>query len=294
MNRGEVMEFKWIRTFLLAAKTENFRQTADMLYISQPSVTVHIHALEEVLGVSLFRKSGRNITLTTEGVSFLPYAEKIMDTYEKALEEMKLQKNGYQQKLRIAVAPQIAYSYLSSFLAIFMANYPEIDVTIDVVPSPYIEGKVAKHEAHFGLSRSASIQRNLTSSLLYTEPIVFVVPSSCTDASIDDIFSSYRLLTHHHSDYWEELLPILHQKYRRIRPMHVNQVEISRKFVENGLGVSFLPVSVFQENATKLKKVEIEDLDFLKNNVYAIIKQENEIILFFLQQFQHFFRQQYY
>ncbi|WP_062198079.1 LysR family transcriptional regulator [Massilibacterium senegalense] len=289
------MEFKWIRTFLLAAKTENFRQTADMLYISQPSVTVHIHALEEVLGVSLFQKSGRNITLTTEGVSFLPYAEKIMDTYEKALEEMKLKKNGYKQKLCIAVAPQIAYSYLSTFLVIFMANYPEIDVTINVVPSPYIEEKVAKHEAHFGLSRSASLQRNLTSSLLYTEPIVFVVPSSCTYASIDDIFSSYRLLTHHHhhSDYWEELLPILHQKYRHIRPMHVNQVEISRKFVENGLGVSFLPASVFQENATKLRKIEMEELDFLKNNVYAIIKQEDETTSFFLEQFHHFFRQQH-
>lgn len=50
--------------------------------------------------------------------------------------------------------------------------------------------------------------------------------------------------------------------------MHVNQMEISRKFVEDGLGVSFLPASVFRENAIKRTKIEMKEIDFLKNNVY--------------------------
>jgi LysR family transcriptional repressor of citA len=81
-QRGICMELKWIETFLSAARTENFRKTANELYVSQPTVTVHIKLLEEHLGYELFSRAGRRIRITEEGRLFLPYAEEMLRTYE--------------------------------------------------------------------------------------------------------------------------------------------------------------------------------------------------------------------
>lgn len=56
------MEFKWLYTFITAAETGNFRKTAELLYISQPSVTVHIKQLENDIGVLLFHREERKLS----------------------------------------------------------------------------------------------------------------------------------------------------------------------------------------------------------------------------------------
>ncbi|HET7616359.1 MAG TPA: LysR family transcriptional regulator, partial [Bacillales bacterium] len=70
------MDIRWLRTFVTAAELENFRHTSEKLYMAQPTVTVHIHHLEERLGAQLFERSGRNIILSEAGKQFLPYARR--------------------------------------------------------------------------------------------------------------------------------------------------------------------------------------------------------------------------
>lgn len=64
------METKWLKSFVVAGKTENFREAAEILYISQPSITVHIHQLEDYLQIQLFKRESGKVALTEEEILF--------------------------------------------------------------------------------------------------------------------------------------------------------------------------------------------------------------------------------
>ena len=78
------------------AETNSMNKAAEQLYVSQPSLTSSMKELEKELGISLFYRSGRGVTLTNEGTEFLLYAKQIYGQYETILE--KYEKGGTRKK----------------------------------------------------------------------------------------------------------------------------------------------------------------------------------------------------
>lgn len=73
------LELRHIQTFLAVAEELHFGRAADRLHIAQPAVSQQIRSLEKDLGVSLFDRSSRNVSLTTEGTALVEPARRIMD-----------------------------------------------------------------------------------------------------------------------------------------------------------------------------------------------------------------------
>ena len=71
------MEIDYIREFVVLTETENFLEAAERLFISQSSLTRHIKSLEEDLGMQVFDRTTRKVTLNNFGKLFLPYAKEI-------------------------------------------------------------------------------------------------------------------------------------------------------------------------------------------------------------------------
>lgn len=81
---------------LTIAETKSLNKAAEQLYVSQPSLTSAMKELEKELGITLFYRSGRGVTLTNDGIEFLLYAKQIYGQYEAVLE--KYGKNGSHKK----------------------------------------------------------------------------------------------------------------------------------------------------------------------------------------------------
>lgn len=73
-----------VSTFLAVATCGGFREAAKQTGLSQPAVTQHVRRLEQALNVSLIDRSNAGSTLTPEGRAFLPYAEQLLKTWERA------------------------------------------------------------------------------------------------------------------------------------------------------------------------------------------------------------------
>ena len=78
------------------AETNSLNKAAEQLYVSQPSLTSAMKELEKELGINLFHRSGRGVTLTNDGTEFLLYAKQIYGQYETILE--KYGKGGSHKK----------------------------------------------------------------------------------------------------------------------------------------------------------------------------------------------------
>lgn len=83
------MDFRILRYFLTVAREQSFTKAAEQLHITQPTLSRQLAALEEELGVSLFARSGRNITLTEEGILLKRRALEILELEERTLDELK-------------------------------------------------------------------------------------------------------------------------------------------------------------------------------------------------------------
>ena len=98
------MDSLCLKYFVAAASTLNFSKVAEEFYISQPAVSYQITVLEKELGVELFLRKGKQLSLTEEGIRFLPRAIDILDRTENAILEMKRYKQGMEGVISIAVA----------------------------------------------------------------------------------------------------------------------------------------------------------------------------------------------
>ncbi|TLS36087.1 LysR family transcriptional regulator [Pseudalkalibacillus caeni] len=257
------MNIKWLNTFVTAATYENYRETSEKLYISQPTVSVHIQQLEKEMGTKLFEKTGRNIVLTQAGRRFLPHAKAIIESYNDGLHQMTSWQQGYSQKLTLAVSPLIASSILPYTLQQFMKLHPQIEVVVQVSDSHQIGDMVHNGQADVGLSRMEPYGGNVKSEVLYEDRVILVVPHDGGDLEtsppidVEQLLKEETLFTYNHPVYWDELLTEIRSIYSGIRTMVVSHVHITKRFIEEGIGFSFLPVSTVRRELMEGRMMEV-------------------------------------
>jgi LysR family transcriptional repressor of citA len=256
------MDMKLLRTFQVTARTLNFRQAGEQLFLAQPTVTQHIRLLEQELRVDVFDRTSRRVRLTPAGERFLGYANQVLALYEQGVQDLTGWQQGYRERLVVAVSALIARSTLPRVVKRFTTEYPDVEVVVHIALSHEIAAMVAAGKAHLGLTRTPAVSRDLHSYIWYTDPVMLVVPNDGGDLDAPppdwhEVLSNHRLLTHNHPIYWDDLLLAIHTHGLRVRCMEVSQVDITKRFIEEGLGVSFLPHSTVWRELVEGRLLEV-------------------------------------
>jgi len=277
------MEFQWLETFVTAAECGNFRRTAEILYISQPSVTVHIKQLEKELGVPLFDREGKRVKLTEAGRRYFVHAQNLLKEYQKGLEDLHSFRQGYSTKLTIAISPLIADTILPFVLKSYTKQYPEVEISVKIIESLEIEQAVLQEEVDIGLSCLMSHHPEIICQPLYKDHVILVAQHDGRDFETappldeEEVLTSNYLLTHNHPGYWEELCREVKSKYPGTRMMKVSQIHITKRFITEGLGVSFLPTSTVRRELLegRLLEVDCQSIHLPDADTYAIMKYDH-------------------
>jgi LysR family transcriptional repressor of citA len=292
------METKWLHTFLTAAKTENFRETSELLFISQPTVTVHIKLLEEYLGCSLFERVGRHVALTEGGHRFLPFAKTILERENEGFKTIQRYRQGFEKSLKIAASPLIATYSLPYILKDYLQEHPDVEVEVKVLESDSIEALVLSGEIDLGLSRMTGKFKGVVCEIIQEDPVLFVVPHDGMDLEtapgfdIEHLLQDTILLTQNHPEYWEPLLEQLRQLNYTFRSMVVSQVEVTKRFIEQGIGLSFLPRSTIRRELLegRLLDVFFPGLTIPSAKTYALYKGNQREVDHFLAKVKRFYQ----
>lgn len=118
-----------LRAFCAAAENESFRLAADDLFLTASAVSHQIRQLESALGVELFKRSARSLSLTDAGIAL---ADDLRPTLEDL--DVVIQRNSRvagQEVLKLSVQPFLANELLVPRLSEFFADNPDISVTVD-------------------------------------------------------------------------------------------------------------------------------------------------------------------
>lgn len=117
-----------LRTFEAAARHLNFSHAADELNVTPSAVSHQVKDLEEHLGVTLFHRLHRKLSLTAAGSLILPGIRSGFSAFEQALEGLETRYGS--NALTVSVPPSVAMKWLVPRLGAFKRDYPEIDVRL--------------------------------------------------------------------------------------------------------------------------------------------------------------------
>ena len=119
-----------LTSFVRSAETLSFVQAARLLGISASAVGKNVARLEHKLGVRLFNRSTRNVSLTAEGAAFLTRCQSILEQIQEAESELTSSLSQPTGKLRISL-PVIGYRLLLPALTAFSRLYPQVELDLD-------------------------------------------------------------------------------------------------------------------------------------------------------------------
>ncbi|TAM90394.1 MAG: transcriptional regulator CynR [Candidimonas sp.] len=169
------MELRHIRYFLAAAHSQNFTNAADILHITQPTLSHQIKQLEEEIGCNLFDRVGRSVRLTQAGELFREYAKRMVREVDSATDAIHDLGNLRHGKLTIGVFSSFSTSLLPPILAHFSAAYPGIKVTVLELPTGEMEKRLREGEINFGVAYGPPAADQVIAEELFKEQLALVV-----------------------------------------------------------------------------------------------------------------------
>jgi DNA-binding transcriptional LysR family regulator len=247
------MEIHQLRTFVAVAREGSITRASERLGLSQPAVSAHIKAIEDTLGLALFDRTARGMTLTSDGERLLAKAEHTLGAHQDLIDEAKRIKGSLTGKLRLGTASNASTEVLGRLLAVLSERCPEVDVALQHGTSLEVLSSLASGSldagfyneagepsadlttievARFGTYLAAppglvSLAQPLDWAALAELPWIYPTSSSCCGQSAESLFEMHRI--------------------RPKRVMSVDRESVTRTLIAGGVGVGLLHAATAKE-----------------------------------------------
>lgn len=263
------MDLGQLEAFVQVANQKSFSRAAEALFLTQPSVTARIQALERDLGERLFERSGRGVRLTEVGLCFLPHAERVLQALHEGRDAIDALRNLQSGSLILASATTVSTYILPGVLKTFRQRFPRVEVSVRTGRSEQVLSMLLGDEAQVGLVRAVYHQDIETKGLIEDE-LILVANSSDELAhigavSVEQLGDHPFIFFDRSSSYYSLAQGLFRQHgvVPRIQ-MELDSMEATKKMVEEGLGIAMLPRMAVERELHDGSLVEI-DLAGMRN-----------------------------
>jgi len=136
-----MFDFREIEAFVWIVRLGSFRQAAQTLHLTQPSISERIARLEDIVGKRLLDRGQRPIVPTIAGRQFYHHAVQLLESRHAALETLKIDR-VFQGVLRLGVVETIVHSWLPCFVAELSNRFPDLTIQLVVDGTPGLCAKL--------------------------------------------------------------------------------------------------------------------------------------------------------
>ena len=259
-----------LRILKAVANERSFTRAAEILYVSQPSLSKQIKILENNLGIILLNRENSTISLTEGGRILLQYSERILALCEESCRALNDVKNGDRGNLTVGASQTIGTYLMPRVLALFAQNYPQINIKVQVDSTRIVAKNVVNREidiAVVGGDIPEDLKKNLHVENFVEDELILIVPKSHPFAlkkhkkiNKADLYHLNFITLNSTSTIRKFIDNILIQNDIETKQfkiiMQLNSIEGIKTAVSLGLGAAFVSSSAI-EKEIKLKTVEI-------------------------------------
>ncbi|NOH69997.1 LysR family transcriptional regulator [Vibrio pectenicida] len=171
------MDTRHLKHFVAVAELKHFTQAARELHIAQPALSMSIKKFEQQLGVELFRRDDRHVSLTNEGRVLYQHAKRVLqqiDDAKLAINELKGLEKG---EVRLGAPSMMGSYFFPQVLMAFKAHYPNLKITLVDAGARSIRQMLLEGELDIGVIDGQNVPEDLETDYLSEEEMVAVVGS---------------------------------------------------------------------------------------------------------------------
>jgi LysR family transcriptional regulator, low CO2-responsive transcriptional regulator len=273
------MNIDHLEAFMYVVHLESIHKAAEALYLSQPTVTARIKTLERDLGIELFLRKGRSLTLSEEGRTFIPYAQQIIRTYQQGKKLLKKEENP-EEKIVIGANIITSQYFIPFALPLLKEANPQLrikflsapnDVLLDKLLQKQVDIAFMKDVTHSGIQKhellnnsvrlvvypghSFQNQQNISIQQLAIEPMVFF---ECGAFDWNRVHTLFELAN--------------------VNPridFLVDHLEVAKSIILSKNGIGFLPYLCIKEELERGELIEIDVSHFLQINQHIFLTHLN-------------------
>ena len=262
-----------LKIFVKIAELKSFTLAAECCFLTQPTVSQHINTLEQFLGLQLFNRGGRELSLTDAGEILYHHAATVtraFDELTQALDQYKGKKSG---RLCLGASTIPGEWIVPAILKDFRTAYPDAAIRLRIADTQTVVQMVLDHHVDIGMVGSKIKNPQLAYTPIIQDELVLIVPpghawSHAPNISVQELAGQPFVMRESGSGTRTELGKILKSSGLDPRSLNV-AIEVDsnvgvKESVAAGLGVSFVSKwSIEHElSSGRIKAVPIRDLVF--------------------------------
>jgi DNA-binding transcriptional LysR family regulator len=249
------MNLKFLETFVWVARLKSFRLTADKLFTTQASISSRIAVLEGELGVKLFLRDSRGVSLTPEGLKVLDYAEQMLDTMA-ALKQSIETRSSKVGRVRIGVMDTVIHTWLSPLVAQMTDLYPRVEIELVADTALNLCDQLQKGFLDLVLQTDLIRHESVRSLELASHPLGWIVASnSIYNRDYADLaeLAQERIITYSKNSRPHQDIVALMQANGVLAPRLncVNSVSAITRLLRDGFGIGALPPVLVAEELAR-------------------------------------------
>lgn len=252
------MDIRLFKTFLLVAKLLNITKAAEQLSFSQPAISAQIYSLEDAFHVRLFKRNGKRLALTEAGKKMVEYAGRMTSLYEEAQNAMRDFSRG-EDTLRLGVSTQMINYFLPPILKQLQNEMPHVHVSVEICMSTQevLKG-MAEQRYDFGFIHGQNTVPQLSEHLVWSEKVLWVAsPDFINKQPIQNI-EKYPFINYTEGSVLRTKLEKMEQGSDFHATIEYSDSEAIKRAVMSGLGISYLPQSLVEDEVARNKLVVLE------------------------------------
>jgi LysR family transcriptional regulator, glycine cleavage system transcriptional activator len=264
-----------LRTFEAAARHLSFTKAAAELFVTQAAVSHQIKALEEYLGMPLFRRLNRALMLTDEGQALLPHVRGAFDQLAEGVRQLRQRHSS--GVLTISVLPSLATTWLIPRLRRFQSAHPEIEVHMTATERLV---DFAREPVDAGIRYGLGSWPGLRAERLLSADMIPVCSPQLLDGpqplrTPEDLVHHQLLHVLNAQDDWRMWLTAAGVKgVDPDRGLRFDHTALAIQAALNGMGVAMGPSSLVGEDLASGRLVEPFDLELPTDSAYYFVVPE--------------------
>lgn len=273
---------KQLRAFCYTAKSGSISRAAEQLYLSQPSVSLQIQALERELNTMLFERRGPKIKLTPDGLALLEIAQPMVDGMDSLRDTFAERcgdlNSGY---LNIAAGESTILYVLPKYLKKFSDKYPGVRIRLHNVTGADGMAMLPADEADFAVGSMLDMPDDLSYFPVFNFNPTLITPlnhplAKRRKVTLEEIAQYNMILPPRYLSTWSQVKSVFQQHNVQHRvTLEAGGWAVIKKYVEMGLGISIV-TDICLVESDQLATISVKE--FFPTRSYGIVIRRGKFI----------------
>jgi DNA-binding transcriptional LysR family regulator len=282
------MDMKQLETFCKVAELESFSRAGEAVYLTQPTVSGHIAALEQSIGLKLFDRLGRRVALTNGGRIFYRYAKEILKLRDEARNAIYEYSHIVKGRITIGGSTIPGEYFLPRVMGGFQNEVPGITISLVISDSQEIIDLLLAGEIEVGVVGMRFDEKRVNASALFHDRVIIIAHpehplASQGEVSWEELRRTPLLIRERGSGTRQAFEGYVQGAGYRLDDFHiigeVGSTTAVKEGVKGGIGLGIISDLAVQEemDVGRVKEVRVRGGEALERDFFAVVPQGREL-----------------